>query len=108
MWLFGKKGFFSIVQHKDDPKALIVRARVKGDIEKYWPDATIERNEEFDYLYRANLPREKVAPAISQMAKDIDYTNFKASIADKRRSHWYFHVWDTMCRMQEAFRNTEK
>jgi hypothetical protein len=34
MWLFCEKGFVSIVVDRDDPDRLLVRARVKGDIER--------------------------------------------------------------------------
>lgn len=103
MWLFTQRGFFSIVQHKGNPAVLIVKARVKGDIEKYWPEAVIERNEEFDYLYRTNLPREAVEPVILQIVKDINYDSFKGSLEDKRRYAWYVRVWETLCMMQTVF-----
>lgn len=107
MWLFSQRGFFSIVQHKENPDFLVVKARVKGDIEKYWPDAVIERNEDFDYLYRANIARHAVEPVILKMVEDIDYASFKSSLEDKRRYSWYVNLWETLCMMQEAFKSTE-
>jgi hypothetical protein len=59
MWLFAKHGFFSIVEHRADPRNLLVRARVKGDIEHYFPDAKVTQTDDADYLYRAaetNVP----------------------------------------------------
>src|SRR5215831_4091688 len=53
MWLFAKHGFFSIVEHRADPRNLLVRARVKGDIEHYFLDAKVTQTDAADYLYRA-------------------------------------------------------
>lgn len=103
MWLFSQRGFFSIVQHRDKPHILIVKARMRGDIEKYWPDAVIERNEDFDYLYRTELYRHQVEPVILKMIQDVDYASFKGSLEDKRRYLWYVQLWEVLCLMQEAF-----
>ena len=103
MWLFTQRGFFSIVQHKGNPAVFVVKARVKGDIEKYWPEAAIERNEFFDYLYRTNLPREQVEPVIAKIVSDINYDSFKGSLEDKNRYSWYVRVWEVLCMMQESF-----
>lgn len=107
MWLFSQRGFYSIVQHKERPDYFVVKARVKGDIEKYWPFAEIERNENFDYLYRAVLHRTEVEEVILKMVLNIDYTSFKGSLEDKRRYAWYVQLWEVLCMMQEAFRFTE-
>ena len=108
MWLFGQRGMFSIVQHRDDKDILIVKARVKGDIEQYWPYAEIERNEEFDYLYRANLPRGDVAVAVAQMVHDMDYSSFKGEMHDRaRRYPFYLRIWECLIDMQETFKLTE-
>lgn len=108
MWLFSQRGFFSIVQNINDPNSLIVRARVSGDIEKYWPHATVIATPDSDYLYRAVLRKEEVALVIIKMVMDIDYGNFKLSIKDRRRSPWYATVWQTMLTMQSEFMKKEK
>jgi hypothetical protein len=41
MWIFCESGFYSIVQHEDDPNTLIVRARIKGDLERLFPRAKV-------------------------------------------------------------------
>src|SRR4051812_9370773 len=102
MWIFCQNGFFSIVEHRDDPKLMVVRARLDGDIQRYWPDAKVSATPERDYLYRAFIPKKKVADAVSRMASDIDYDNFKANISDKRRGHWYMEVWEAMVDMQQS------
>jgi hypothetical protein len=105
VWIFAKAGFLSIVQHRDQPDMLMVRARVKGDIEHFFPSAKVIRMEDADYLYRTILPRNTVAAVIAKTVDAINYcgahgTSFK-SIVDKRRAPFYLNVWDTMAEMQD-------
>ena len=106
MWIFAKAGFLSIVQHRDRPDMLMVRARVKGDIEHFFPNAKVIRMEDADYLYRTTLPRQEVADRVRGAVIDIR-SGFKDSVTDKRRVRYYFEVWDTLYQMQEAFKATE-
>ena len=61
MWIFAKDGFLSLTQYRDRPDMLMVRARVAGDIEHFFPTARVIRTDDADYLYRTTLPREAVA-----------------------------------------------
>ena len=79
----------------------MVRGRVKGDIEFYFPNATVIETPQADYRYRTTLPREKVADSVRKAVTDIHYRGFKDSVTDKRRAEYYFSVWDTCCLMQE-------
>jgi hypothetical protein len=103
MWLFCEKGFVSIVVDRDDPDRLLVRARVKGDIERLWPMARVVKGKGTDYAYRASLPRRLVGHRLAEEAKEIGYDNFKAAAAvqDHRRSKAYFLVWDIMADLQD-------
>lgn len=104
MWLFTKKSFLSIVQHRDKPGVLLVRARVKGDIERYFPEAVVEEGTGTDYQFRAFLPREEVQKVVGDVVRDIDYDNYKANIEDhERRAPWYHQIWHVMWRMQGVF-----
>ena len=102
MWLITTTGFYSIVQ-KPGEKDLTIRSRVRKDLEalrdKYLPDlGEIVRNENTDYRYRAKVSPEKFAEAAAQMVRDIDYDNFKNTVAQvqgHRRSHIYSGVWRT-------------
>ena len=80
---------------------LLVRARVKGDIERHFPKAKVERTEERDYLFRTTLPRYQVAHRLFVAVLDIDYEEFKSAVTDKRRQAYYFDIWDTGYSMQE-------
>jgi hypothetical protein len=101
MWIFAKNGFLSIVQHKANPDHLLVRGRVKGDIEHYFPDARVIRLDDADYLYRAVTPRKAVAAVMAKAVEQIDYDKFKPSVTDKRRHRAYFEIWDTLWQLQE-------
>lgn len=100
MWLFTQDGFFSLVQDRNEPKNLLVRARVKGDIERYWPDATVKMTPNADYLFRASISKASVAKVMQKAILDIDYDNYKDNISDHDRSVWYFRVWEAMSELQ--------
>jgi hypothetical protein len=109
MWIFAKHGFLSLVQHENCPYHLLVRGRVSGDIQNFFPAAQVQRTEKRDYLFRAVLSKEQVAKRIALAVADIDYcgalgTSFKASITDKRRAPYYLNVWDTMAEMQDRLK----
>jgi len=105
MWIFATHGFLSLVQHENYPYHLLVRARVKGDLEHYFPDAKVVRTEKRDYLFRTVLPKEQVAKRIALAVEQIDYcgalgTSFKSSVEERRRP-FYFNVWNEMAEMQD-------
>lgn len=110
MWVFTKNGFFSIVQDKDDENYLIVRSRVKGDIENYFDPNQVQEDAGSDYRYRIRLHREVVNTWLYEVVDHIDYTNYKAAVnmVDKRRSEYYGMVWAIMADMQFDFLNPEE
>jgi hypothetical protein len=108
MWLMTNFGFFSIVQKKDDD-ILTVRARARGDLEtlqeRYIPTlGHILKGEGTDYQYRAKVSREDMAEALGKIIMDIDYSNFKNSVAEKqgnKRARLYGEVWSVLCNLQK-------
>jgi len=103
MWIFAKDGFLSITPHREKPDMLIVRARVKGDIEHYFPGATVICTDDADYLYRTTLPREEVADRVREAVIEIR-SGLKDSVTDKRRAGYYLDVWSTMAEMQDRLK----
>jgi hypothetical protein len=79
----------------------MVRGRVKGDIEYYFPNADVIETPDADYGYRTTLPRDEVGDRVRKAVMDIHYRGFKDSVTNKRREAYYFSVWDTCCLMQE-------
>jgi hypothetical protein len=73
MWIIAEDGFLSMVECRDDSNCLLVRARVKGDIEHYFPDATVIRTDDCDYLYRAIIRKADVADRFRDVIGAISY-----------------------------------
>jgi hypothetical protein len=104
MWIFTKHGFYSVVEDRDNADLLLVRARVEGDIEKYFRDAVVYYTPEHDYAYRAHVSRREVAAVMAQTVLGVDYPNFKSGIADHRRGGFYVQIWNILWDMQRALK----
>jgi len=112
MWLITNFGFFSVVKKSEDLKSdsLTIRSRAKGDLEtlsqRYLPQmGPIVANAGTDYKYRAKVSQSEFAEAMKQIALDIDYSNFKSSVAKIQgsgRSNLYHQVWDVLCQLQDS------
>ena len=103
MWIFLSDSFLSVVADKTDPKGarLLVRARRSGDIERVFPDADTFSLPDSDYAFRAWLPRQRVAAAISKQVDAIDYLNFKDAIINDAYHDAALVVWSAMLSCQE-------
>lgn len=111
MWIFLNNAFVSAVEHRDNPKKVLLRARVKGDIEAFvhplFPtELTIAVNTgskvfetpDADYRFRLALDKRDFGFLVKWHAEHIDYDNFKGSIApeEKERHDVYLRVWSVM------------
>lgn len=104
MWLFLNDSFLSIVAHREEADALLVRARRAGDIEAVFRDVPVLEQGGTDYRFRATVPAAEVAQAVAGRVRAIDYGNFKDSVPDRARHDAYLRVWDVMRRWgQGAF-----
>jgi hypothetical protein len=103
MWIFLSDAFLSVVADKNDPNGprLLVRSRRSGDIERVFPEASTFRIPDSDYAFRAWLPRQRVAAAISNQVESIDYPNFKDSISDDAYHDAALEAWSAMVSYQE-------
>ena len=106
MWLVTTRGFYSIVEDFRDREGLLVRARVREDLEALAdlvPGLEVEETPERDYGFRASVTREVWASAVAQLAREIDYPNFKNAVAERQgvdRAHVYGDVWATLLELQ--------
>jgi hypothetical protein len=116
MWIFTGFGYFSVIEHRDDKKLLLVRSRVKGDLEqlqkKCLPNLgdIVETPTGADYPYRALAWRTEFADAMSKAVFNIDYTNFKSGISRTQghaRHDLYMKVWSIMKSAEETLRRIE-
>ena len=110
MWLYTKLGFVSVVQHRDDPETLLIRARFKEDIEKLaevMGEATDKptswrETPDADYRYRLTCPREVFQAIIMWLVSTIDYTNFKNAVhGNPVRDDSYMRCWMAMNNAQK-------
>lgn len=104
MWIFLQDAFLSISAHEDRPDDLMVRGRVEGDIERVFPDASVEETPDADYRYRAAVPRDEVAQAVADRARGLEYFDFDDAVPDEDRvrQETYTSVWETMSEAQRA------
>jgi hypothetical protein len=100
MWIFLNNAFLSIVDKDGDGTTLLVRARREGDIERVFPDASVQITPRNDYRFRARINRESVALAVAESVRGITYGNFKGSVRDCHRHDAYMDVWEVMNRYQ--------
>lgn len=103
MWLFMSDSFLSVVEHKTKPGTLLVRSRVKGDIERAVPCAIVWEDPEADYRYRAEVSKDAFRAALSDAVDRITYPNFKKSVKENRRHSAYMRVWQAMAQAYGAF-----
>lgn len=97
MWIYLNDAMLSVVQHNTDNTMLHVRARVRGDLERCFPNAEVIETPDADYGFRCTVERRDVAMLLSHKCFEIQYTNFKDSVApsDTTRKAWYSEVWSS-------------
>jgi hypothetical protein len=105
MWIFANNAFVSIVEFRDEPDMLLIRARLPGDIQAMFPDAEVLEYTETDYRFRAKLHRQEVAETVFAQVMSVDYGNFKSSVKDTFRHNVYMEVGGVMTDAQEWIRN---
>lgn len=109
MWIFTTLGFFSVVAHRDDEAALLVRARVRGDLEalrdRHLAGHDILEWEGSDYRFRLVASRDDWARVAGELGAGIDYANFKDAVAEgqgESRARLYSRVWQAMFALQDG------
>ena len=108
MWIFTTFGFFSVVR-KTDGDQLTIRSRTRGDLlrlrQHYLPSASAPVSHQgTDYPWRMMCRDREFAEALSRIAVDIDYANFKdevAKVTGTSRAKRYGQVWQALYGMTE-------
>lgn len=96
MWIFTNKGLLSVVKDRDSDR-LLVRARQKGLLQKIAPRPEEVFVDQFaDYPHRVFMTRMEFIEAVYEEVHQIDYHNFKASVADPLLGDLYARVWTVM------------
>lgn len=112
MWLFTPFGFFSVVAHRDDDDALLVRSRARKDLEflaarlvnpaspaRGERVTSIEHTPDRDYPYRMVVTRAELDVLMTAFIRDeLIYYNFKSECGEVDRLKWreLHAVWETM------------
>ena len=107
MWLFTQSGFYSIVQKQ--PDEFHIRSRRQGDLENLKRLAAIEADiivtRDADYRYRLIVTRSQAVSAVTALAEDLDYGNFKGKVSatpDQQSKLGVYHkIWSVMHGSQE-------
>src|SRR5262245_28238814 len=106
MWLLTTQGFYSVVAHRRDPQRLIVRARLREDLEalrEQIPALRVYSDRDADYRWRALVTRAEWVAAVAELATELDYDNFKRAVAERQgrdRQRLYHRVWATLRELQ--------
>ena len=81
----------------------LVRSRIKGDIEKVFPDSDVFEMENSDYKYRSYIRKTDVSSKLKNIVEDINYDNFKNSISPDQteRHNSYLNVWTELRKLQK-------
>ena len=101
MWIFTPTAFVSIVAHRRNPHVLLVRARLKGDLERLFPGCKVVETRRADYRFRAEIARERVAQVVADQLLGVEYDNVKDAIprrgeVHQLRSRSMHRVWGVM------------
>lgn len=100
MWIYLNDAFVSIVAHREKRDLLCCRGRLQGDLQRafrgHLKGRRVKHTPGADYAYRIEMPRALVAKLLAQQVREIDYPNFKGSVADPAREALYLRVWGVM------------
>jgi len=92
--------FLSIVDKSAKTGCLVVRSRREGDIQRVFPGVPVRKTPGNDYLFRADVDREKVAEALADCVRSINYSNHKGATANTELHDAYARVWRVMADLQ--------
>ncbi len=106
MWVMTTRGFFSVVADRDDASQVLVRARVRQDLEALAEVGDLPEIAETptaDYRWRVRLSRAEWSRALARLAEEIEYPNFKDAVAERQgheREGSYHRIWAVLRELQ--------
>jgi hypothetical protein len=100
MWVYLNNAFLSIVAHRTNPEIILVRARLKGDIERVFPKAVVIESPRNDYRFHADVKRTEVSRVFADLVAGVKYDNFKHSVGEPDRHDAYVKAWEAMANLQ--------
>jgi hypothetical protein len=89
MWIFSQGSYLALVQHREDPNLMLVRARRREDILRVFPGAKVEHHPAGGYQFHSAIHRDTVALRVVALVQQIDYPAFTESIPEAGRREAY-------------------
>ena len=102
MWICLNDCFCSIVEDRDDPAYVLVRARNPDHLTALFPEAEIIDTPTADYGWRIRTTKAELADVLVGMVLSIDYPNFKSSVNEPQLKRLYSDIWLLGLHYQEA------
>jgi hypothetical protein len=111
-WIACVDAFSSTVMDKTEPGRKLIRARCEKDIKdlfnRYRDKCPSMRkptsDDTRDYRYRLSISRRDWVKLATELASEVDYSNFKNAIHKRsdqdNKSHPYLHIWPIMHALQ--------
>lgn len=102
MWVFLRDSHLSITQHDSDGRLLRVEARIRGDIERVFPEADVAENDTADHRFSAAVSRDRVIQALGLRIGQVGYHDLVGALEDDDddRREAYITVWARMAEEQ--------
>lgn len=109
MWIFTTDGYISAVAHQTDESLLRVRARVREDLVRAFPDLEEDildlRGSGTDYRWHLNVPRDRVKAYLASAVDGLDYTSHAKDymthgLGPQGRLDAMYAIWDAMYKLQ--------
>ena len=95
MWIIMNDSFVSVVKDKKSNN-LVIRSRNFDDLLAIVPSNKIIITEDRDYRFRTWMNKKEFSKIIANRIEAIDYPNFKDSVKQKDRHHFYQKVWQVL------------
>lgn len=112
MWVFTIDGFFSVVQDKNKPNSVMIKARNRAHLERFvaWVEAgwnyelEIIENQDWDFIVRVSCTKTIWAQYLERRTMEMTYTgNVKGAVmeaTDPELGNVMFDIWELMVAYQ--------
>jgi len=103
MWIVMNDSYISAVQDRNNKMNLVVRARVREDLENAFPSLKqdIIESTDSDYRFRLFMTKQFLCGVMNTKIMNIDYDNFKNSVKQNWRHDAYLAIWSIMYKVQQ-------
>lgn len=112
MWIATEHGFYSAVENRDNKKTVLVRARVKNDLEHLVAALRLKNpvlsTPNADYPFRVVVNKKDWGRFLADAGNAIDYPNFKTRVGqhDRHRADVYHDVWADLMKLENGHRRS--